>query len=209
MKRAPYFLLVILVLAASIVSAQEGVPSDALKRWEERPTPDPSLPTPTPAPTATPVPLSASYPVLVDPWLTADKPYNTGACPELLGWGWRLPLLFPVEGTIYPNRQFKFSHRAIDIAAPFQSPVYAAAAGVVIWAGFHLNGFGRMVILAHGNGWQTLYAHLDTVAVDCGQFVARGSQIGTTGRTGGTTFDHLHFEVRNGRHSYNPVAYLP
>ena len=200
MKKYLTILIFLLLLLSPPASADDG-----FNHWKNRPTPDPSLPTPTPSPTSIP---ASTYPINIDPWLTADRPYNTGHCPLVNGWGWTGYLSWPIDGTIHEGRAFRFGHRGIDIDAPNLSPVFASASGVVVWAGFHINGFGNLVALAHGNGWQTFYAHLDTVSVGCGEYVQRGEQIGTTGLTGGTTFPHLHFEVRNNRLAYNPLQFL-
>ncbi|MES2931496.1 MAG: peptidoglycan DD-metalloendopeptidase family protein [Patescibacteria group bacterium] len=94
----------------------------------------------------------------------------------------------------------------VDLAAPQGSAINAAAAGTVIisrvggWNG----GYGNYVVIDHGNGVQTLYAHMSTDAVSVGDTVVRGQNIGTVGNTGQSTGYHLHFEVRGAK---NPFAY--
>ena len=92
----------------------------------------------------------------------------------------------------------------VDIAAPNGSPINAAAAGTVIvsrvggWNG----GYGNYVVIDHGNGVQTLYAHMNTDAVSVGEKVVRGQNIGTVGNTGQATGYHLHFEVRGAKNPF-------
>jgi len=92
----------------------------------------------------------------------------------------------------------------VDIAAPSGSPIYAAAGGTVIvsrvggWNG----GYGNYVVIDHGNGVQTLYAHMTTDAVSVGETVTRGQSIGTVGNTGQATGYHLHFEVRGAKNPF-------
>jgi len=68
---------------------------------------------------------------------------------------------------------------------------------VVVFAGWSQYGFGYLIVLDHGNGWQSAYAHLSSVGVICGQSVAQGTVIGGLGTTGNSTGPHLHFELRN------------
>lgn len=88
-------------------------------------------------------------------------------------------------------------HHGIDIGGPEGNPVYATDSGVVVYAGWSEYGFGNLVVLDHGNGWQSAYAHLHVVGVNCGQSVALGTVIGTVGNTGNSTGPHLHFELRS------------
>jgi LysM repeat protein len=92
----------------------------------------------------------------------------------------------------------------VDLAAPQGSPINAAAAGTVIvsrvggWNG----GYGNYVVIDHGNGVQTLYAHMSTDIVSVGESVSRGQNIGTVGNTGQATGYHLHFEVRGAKNPF-------
>lgn len=98
-------------------------------------------------------------------------------------------------------------HTGIDIAAPMGSTVVAASDGEVVYAGWH-GGYGKTVIIMHGGGITTLYAHLSTISVSSGQLVTRGKRIGGIGTTGLSTGPHLHFEVlENGQHT-SPWQYL-
>lgn len=97
-------------------------------------------------------------------------------------------------------------HNGIDVGrVPLGSPVIAAAGGRVLVAradGGYNGGYGNYVVVDHGNGMQTLYAHLNSVSVSAGQSVGQGEKIGGVGSTGRSTGIHLHFEVRGGR---NPL----
>lgn len=94
-------------------------------------------------------------------------------------------------------------HNGIDIAGTTGNAIFASDSGVVVFSGWSEYGFGNLIVLDHGNGWQSAYAHLDTVAVGCGQSVAQGSVIGSLGNTGNSTGPHLHYELRH--ESYGKV----
>jgi murein DD-endopeptidase MepM/ murein hydrolase activator NlpD len=99
-------------------------------------------------------------------------------------------------------------HNAIDIAAPWGTPIYAAAAGTVITAGWE-KGYGYMVAIDHGEGWETRYGHMaQQPEVAVGQWVDRGQLIGYIGCTGNCTGPHVHFEVRYQGGACNPLDYL-
>lgn len=100
-------------------------------------------------------------------------------------------------------------HLGIDLAAPKGTPIIAARGGVVIYRGRDFRGFGKMVMIESGDGWATLYAHLDKFYVEEGQKVAMGDTIGAMGRTGRATGVHLHFEIRKQRGPVDPLPLLP
>jgi murein DD-endopeptidase MepM/ murein hydrolase activator NlpD len=79
---------------------------------------------------------------------------------------------------------------------------------VVVYAGWNDWGYGYMVVVNHGNGWQTLYAHLNAFNVGCGQEVYQGSVIGAIGSTGNSTGSHLHFEMMMSGTKVNPWDYV-
>lgn len=117
--------------------------------------------------------------------------------------------IWPLQGILtsgYGWRNGKF-HHAIDIAASYGTPFYAAAAGRVTHAGY-LGAYGIMVELDHGNGFLTRYAHASKTAVAIGQQVAPGQVIGYIGLTGNTTGPHLHFELYHHGAKVNPLEYL-
>lgn len=98
-------------------------------------------------------------------------------------------------------------HSGIDIAAAVGTPVGASAAGTVISAGDR-GAYGLTVVIDHGDGFATLYAHLSAISVSAGQRVGRGTVVGAVGMTGNSTGPHLHFEIRYGGSPVDPMAYL-
>ncbi|MBP8130879.1 MAG: M23 family metallopeptidase [Candidatus Hydrogenedentes bacterium] len=99
-------------------------------------------------------------------------------------------------------------HRGIDIKAPFGAPVVATADGVVTLSGVQ-DGYGHIVVVDHGNGRATAYAHLSTRTVAVGDAVHKGDRVGQIGRTGRATTPHLHYEVRIEGKAVDPASYLP
>ncbi|MGM0420501.1 MAG: M23 family metallopeptidase, partial [Bacillota bacterium] len=99
-------------------------------------------------------------------------------------------------------------HTGVDIAAAYGSTVKAAASGTVVHAGWR-GGYGRTVIIDHGNGYKTLYAHNSQILVQQGQSVSRGSSIARVGTTGIATGPHVHFEVQQNDDHRNPLSFLP
>jgi murein DD-endopeptidase MepM/ murein hydrolase activator NlpD len=88
------------------------------------------------------------------------------------------------------------NHYGVDFAGAEGNGVFATDAGTVVYSGWNTWGYGNLVIIDHGNGWQSLYAHLSAILVGCGQNVGQGDTIGLVGMTGGTsTGPHLHFEI--------------
>jgi murein DD-endopeptidase MepM/ murein hydrolase activator NlpD len=126
-----------------------------------------------------------------------------------------LPNIWPVDGRLmsfFGNRADPFSgegawHSGVDISSPSGTPVKATADGVVAsaeWTG----AYGRLIVVDHGSGFQTYYAHLSRIDVVPGQWVRRGAAIGRVGATGRVTSAHLHYEVRRGGTPINPHPYL-
>jgi murein DD-endopeptidase MepM/ murein hydrolase activator NlpD len=101
------------------------------------------------------------------------------------------------------------NHFGIDIAGDLGNPIFAADHGVVVYAGWNDYGYGEMIVIDHGSGWQTLYGHLNQVNVVCGQEVYQGDTIGLMGSTGKSTGPHLHFEMRSDKFGrVNPWDFL-
>jgi len=101
-------------------------------------------------------------------------------------------------------------HPGIDIAAGMGAPIYASDTGVIVFAGLSTRGYGNLIIVDHGNSWQTAYAHLSQINVVCGQGVFQGNLIGLAGSTGNSSGAHLHFEIRSDAYGrVNPWLYLP
>lgn len=100
------------------------------------------------------------------------------------------------------------NHKGLDIAAPSGTEIYAADGGTVIEAGWNDGGYGNWVIIDHGNGYTTCYAHASEVYVTAGQVVERGQHIAAVGTTGDSTGNHCHFEVRYGGSYLNPQDFV-
>jgi murein DD-endopeptidase MepM/ murein hydrolase activator NlpD len=101
------------------------------------------------------------------------------------------------------------NHYGIDIAGDTGEGVYATDAGVIVYAGWNNYGYGNMVLVDHGGGFQSLYAHLSAFNVGCGQSVGQGDVIGAIGSTGNSTGSHLHFEIMSSTYKINPWDVLP
>jgi len=114
--------------------------------------------------------------------------------------------IWPTSGVI--TQYYVWYHQALDIASPASPPVLAADSGTVVYAGCINWGYGCHVIIDHGNGYQTLYGHLSSYAVEVGNSVGQGNQIGIMGSTGRSTGTHLHFEIRSGGQLLNPLGFL-
>ena len=115
--------------------------------------------------------------------------------------------IWPTSGSI--SQRFSWYHKAIDISNRAAPDVIAADAGTVVVAGWPSNeGYGNRVIVDHGNGYQTLYAHMAKVYVSVGQRVNRGDSVGQMGSTGRSTGTHLHLEIRRTGVAQNPLEFL-
>ncbi|MCQ4087785.1 M23 family metallopeptidase [Saccharibacillus sp. JS10] len=97
-------------------------------------------------------------------------------------------------------------HAGVDLTG--SSTIMASAPGTVTFAG-QMNGYGNIVVISHGDGYETRYGHLSSIGVSSGQSVSRGQSIGVMGNTGRSTGTHLHFEIRVGGSPQNPLSYLP
>ena len=126
------------------------------------------------------------------------------------------PGIWPVVGRLmggFGKRLDPFSgegafHKGVDISAPPGTTVRTTADGIVINAGWVAGGYGRLVVVDHGGGMQSYYAHLSAVTVNVGQEVRRGDQVGAVGSTGRVTAPHLHYEVHRGGGPIDPHPYL-
>jgi murein DD-endopeptidase MepM/ murein hydrolase activator NlpD len=133
-----------------------------------------------------------------------------GSCPAgIAGQGGSGLWLNPMDPGSYTITQpFASWHSGLDLAGVTGGPVRAADTGVVIFAGWNNYGYGDLVVLDHGNGWTTYYAHLNSNSVGCGATVQRGQVVGGVGSTGNVTGPHLHFEMRWLHTPDNPAGYI-
>jgi murein DD-endopeptidase MepM/ murein hydrolase activator NlpD len=114
--------------------------------------------------------------------------------------------VWPSSGRI--TQQFWNGHRAIDIGSWTGNPVVASDSGYIIYAGWDRTGYGNLIIIDHGNGFRTYYAHLSRIFVRQGESVGQGQRVGSVGNTGNSTGPHLHFEIRQNGIQRNPLGYL-
>ena len=131
------------------------------------------------------------------------------------GWPERGPITQPFGCTAFlgepydPNCPTRHTHTGIDIAASYGTPIAAADTGIVSYVNWGWGGgYGNYVLITHGNGYATLYAHLSAINVSVDQAVQRGQTIGAEGSTGYSTGPHLHFEIRLNGAYQNPLSYL-
>ncbi len=116
---------------------------------------------------------------------------------------------WPTASHVLSGNDYWSGHLGIDIAGAVGDGVFASDGGVVVFSGWSNGGYGYMVMIDHGNGYQTIYAHLSAVNAGCGQSVYSGSYIGAVGSTGNSTGSHLHFEVRYMGGFLSPWYVLP
>jgi murein DD-endopeptidase MepM/ murein hydrolase activator NlpD len=140
---------------------------------------------------------------------------GTGACGKVIDDG-----AYGVGMFIWPTNQTEITgydwspetnHNGIDIGGKSGDPIYASDNGIVVYAGWSSVGYGNLVIIDHGNGFTSLYAHLleGSIMVECGQSIWQTNVIGGMGTTGNSSGVHLHFEIRNNGTPVNPKDYLP
>ena len=135
----------------------------------------------------------------------AARYYGDGSCGAIyegaVGTG---TFIWPTVDRTISGYDYSGIHPAIDIAGATGNAVFAADNGVIVFAGWSNFGYGYLVVIDHGNGYQTAYGHLSAINVGCGQSVFQGSTIGAVGSTGNSTGSHLHFEL-----SYNGLKLNP
>ncbi len=130
--------------------------------------------------------------------IPAIIPISNGTERLMSGYGMRM----------HPIYKTMRMHTGVDFTAPTGTPIYATGNGVVVRAERNNYGYGRMIVIDHGYGYQTLYAHMSEVKVRRGQQVKRGEVIGTVGNTGTSTAPHLHYEIHRNDRAVNPVHYF-
>ncbi|MFM8321051.1 MAG: peptidoglycan DD-metalloendopeptidase family protein [Chloroflexota bacterium] len=139
------------------------------------------------------------------------KILGPGACESVqMGISGSGTFIWPADNHYLSGFDFapQANHPGIDIDGNEGSPVYAADSGVVVYAGWNNWGYGNVVVINHGNGWQTLYAHLSAYYVSCGMSVFQGNSIAAMGSTGNSTGPHLHYEMMYNGVKVNPHDYM-
>lgn len=143
-------------------------------------------------------------PFFAGPGDSSDVPDYSHLNPPRLEW--------PVAA-IDVSQKFKPDHnryhQGVDLRGRRGTPIYAAHAGRVVYAGTGFSGYGKMVLIEYDDQWATLYAHLNSFAVKTGERIRQGRKIGSMGRSGRATGVHLHFEVLYNKQPIDPLATLP
>lgn len=136
--------------------------------------------------------------------VTGRSSEGSGVAPVIVGTG---TFVYPVNSRNF-TQYFWYGHPGIDIALSEGSTVVAADTGTVTYAGWNIHGYGNLIVVNHGNGYETFYADLNGINVVPGQIVYQGSAIGTSGNTGNSSGPHIHFEIRINNNRDNPCWYI-
>jgi murein DD-endopeptidase MepM/ murein hydrolase activator NlpD len=135
--------------------------------------------------------------------------YGAGHCGSIyegaIGNG---TFIWPTTDRTISGYTFSAIHPAVDIGGSIGNAIFATDSGVVVYAGWSDYGYGYLIVIDHGNGWQSAYAHLSAVSVGCGQSVSQGMVIGGLGSTGNSSGPHLHFELVINGGKVNPLDFI-
>jgi len=148
------------------------------------------------------------------PAITRQNPasarhYGAGHCGQVYEGAYGTgTFVWPTVSRTLSGYGYSAIHPAIDIGGATGNAIFAADSGVIVYAGWSDYGYGYLIVIDHGNGFQTAYAHLSAVAVGCGQSVFQGGYIGAMGSTGNSSGPHLHFELIYNGAKLNPWDYL-
>lgn len=196
------------ILKANDLSDPDMVPEGALVLLPGA-TPPPPQPTPAPALASPSTPVATAAPAISTPLPETATP---APAPAAAATSSGSLFIWPATGSISDYfgapRGAGTYHMGLDIDSG-TVPVRAAAAGRVVYVAYQSYGYGNHIIIDHGDGWETLYAHLSRVDVAIGQYVGQGEVIGVTGSTGYSTGVHLHFEIHRYGQYLDPLDYLP
>jgi murein DD-endopeptidase MepM/ murein hydrolase activator NlpD len=179
------------------------------------PPPAPAAAATVPPPPATGVAGATAAPAAASPPKPDDKVAALPPAAAVAPRGEAAPekaFLWPVQGRIigtFGSGPGGTHNDGINIAAPAGTPVLAADAGIVAYAGNELRGYGNLILIKHDNGYITAYAHNSSLLVKRGDRVTRGQQIAKVGATGAVSEPQLHFEVREGVRVVDPNQFLP
>lgn len=163
-----------------------------------------SAPAAEPKAAATPAPVVAKAEPVADPKTTASLPKQEEAASS----GDKADFRWPVRGRVISGFAGKGGNEGLNIAVPDGTPVKAAEAGTVAYAGSELKGYGNLVLIKHSDGYVTAYAHNSELDVKKGDSVKRGQVIAKAGQTGNVTSPQVHFEIRKGSEPVDPSQYL-
>ena len=138
----------------------------------------------------------------------SKEPESTGALTPAPALGTTAEFRWPARGRVITGFGGSGSNEGINIAVPEGTPVKAAEAGTVAYAGSEVKGYGNLVLIRHENGYVSAYAHNGDIEVKRGQKVTRGQLIAKSGQSGNVTSPQLHFEIRKGSTPVDPVPHL-
>jgi len=150
-------------------------------------------------------------------WISRSSPATAqvggpGACPPTNSVAGGVgTFVYPTAKHVLSGFDYstKTNHLGIDLSANLGDNIMATDGGVVVYAGWNNYGYGNMIMIDHGTGFQSLYGHLSQIFVTCGQGVNQGQTIGAAGSTGHSSGAHLHFEIRTASSVINPWDVLP
>jgi murein DD-endopeptidase MepM/ murein hydrolase activator NlpD len=186
---------------APAASVPKPVPAQPATRAEPQPVKSvASRAEPQPARSAAPAPVAAPQPQPQVATAAASEPEQTGGLSTDFRW--------PARGRVIAGFGTNGGNEGINIAVPEGTPVKAAEAGTVTYAGSEVKGYGNLVLVRHDNGYVSAYAHNGSLNVKRGERVRRGQVIATSGQTGNVTSPQLHFELRKGQAPVDPIPYL-
>jgi len=129
---------------------------------------------------------------------------NNGITPAVVGTG---TFVYPVSSRNF-TQKYWYGHPGIDIGLSEGSGVFASDTGTVTFAGWNIYGYGNLIVVNHGNGYETFYGHLSAINVFPGQVVNQGNVIGAVGNTGNSSGPHIHFEIRTNGNQDDPCWYI-
>lgn len=129
---------------------------------------------------------------------------GSGISPAVVGTG---TFIYPVSSQNFTQRYW-YGHPGIDIGLLEGSAVFASDTGTVTFAGWNIYGYGNLIVVNHGNGYETFYGHLSGINVFPGQVVNQGNVIGAVGNTGNSSGPHIHFEIRTAGNQDDPCWYI-
>lgn len=173
------------------------------------------------APARTAVPSASEQPAAIDlpaprskpAWYTASNlpPPTTTVTHPAIAYGTTPTFAWPLTGRVISDFGTDSNgerNDGINIAVPLGTPIRAAAAGTISYAGNELRGYGNLVLIKHDDSYVTAYAHAERITVQRGDTVSKGQIIGYAGSTGDVTSPQLHFEIRHGVQPVNPRTLL-
>ena len=138
---------------------------------------------------------------------TPDRQINPPKFAMMTAW---VP---PVDATVTLTQKFRppknRRHKGVDLAGRMNQPLFAVNNGIVTYRGEKFRGYGKMVLIDHGNGWTTLYSHLNKYNVRDGEQVKTGQVIGFMGKSGRASGVHIHFEIYKNKIPIDPLQVIP